>query len=292
MGVFSDRIAITPQERRSAVLRVIGTARSRLLMSLFRCDDFGVLDALVDALRRGVRVEVLMTDRARGGRKDRDRIETMLRDAGAALHRYGDPVVKYHAKYIVADDRALVASANWTHKCLERTCDFALITADRAAVRALAAVFAIDCQETALASDLAHERLIIGPENARQRLTTLLDGARRRIDIIDPKLTDPAMCAVLAERRRAGVRVTCIESDRLGDLAAHGKLVMVDDRIAVVGSLSLSPMQLSFRRELALTTADPVVIASLRRFLNTLTGSRRPRRQVPVAAARLRVSQL
>jgi phosphatidylserine/phosphatidylglycerophosphate/cardiolipin synthase-like enzyme len=267
-----DRIAIAPDERRAAVLEVIGTARSRLLLSLFRCDDFAVLDALVDAINRGVRVEVLITDRAKGGRKGRDQLETVLRDAGATIHRYGDPVVKYHAKYIVSDTRALVASANWTHKCLERTCDFALVTADPGVVRALAAVFAVDCSEEALAADVMHERLIMGPENARDRLTALLGSARASIDIVDPKLSDPATREQLAERGKAGVRVTCYDADRVGPFAAHGKLIVVDGRTAVVGSLSLSPVHLAFRREISLITTDPGVLTSLNGFLSTLPG--------------------
>jgi cardiolipin synthase len=278
MDAASDRIAITPAERRAAVIDVIGAARSRLLLSLFRCDDFEVLDALADALRRGVRVEVLMTDRAKGGRKGRDQLETVLGDAGATLHRYGDPVVKYHAKYIIADTCALVASANWTHKCMEQTCDFALVTTDLGVVRALTAVFAADCAREALASDLLHERVITGPENARERLTALLGGARRSIEIVDPKLTDPAMRQLLAERRRAGVRVVCHEGDRVGSLTAHGKLIVVDDRVAVIGSLSLSAIHLAFRRELALTTTDCGVIESLIDFLATLPGSGRQHR--------------
>jgi phosphatidylserine/phosphatidylglycerophosphate/cardiolipin synthase-like enzyme len=278
MDAASDRIAITPAERRAAVIDVIGAARSRLLLSLFRCDDFEVLDALADALRRGVRVEVLMTDRAKGGRKGRDQLETVLGDAGATLHRYGDPVVKYHAKYIIADTCALVASANWTHKCMERTCDFALVTTDLGVVRALTAVCAADCAREALASDLLHERVITGPENARERLTALLGGARRSIEIVDPKLTDPAMRQLLAERRRAGVRVVCHEGDRVGSLTAHGKLIVVDDRVAVIGSLSLSAIHLAFRRELALTTTDCGVIESLIDFLATLPGSGRQHR--------------
>jgi cardiolipin synthase len=292
MTSAADRVAIMPDDRRAAVLGILASARSRLLMSLFRCDDFAVLDALVDALRRGVRVEVLMTDRARGGRKDRDQLETVLSDAGATLHRYGDPVVKYHAKYIVADDSALVTSANWTHKCLERTCDFVVTTSDAGAVRALAAVFAIDCRDKALAADLLHERVIIGPENARERLTALLGSARRSIDIIDPKLSDPEMCRLLAECRRAGVRVTCHDGVRLGTLVAHGKLAMIDDRIAVVGSLSLSPMHLAFRRELALTTTDRRAIASLKRFLNTLPRPAARRRQVRAVPVRMRTGAI
>jgi cardiolipin synthase A/B len=272
MAAASDRIAITPEERRAAILEVIGSARSRLLLSLFRCDDFDILDALADALGRGVHVEVLMTERAKGGRKGRNQLEAVLRDAGATLHRYGDAVVKYHAKYVVADNRALVASGNWTRKCLERTCDFALVTSDCGVVRALAAVFAIDCADDALESDLMHERLIIGPENARERLTALLAGARHSIEIIDPKLTDPAMRELLAQQRTAGLRVTCHEGDRIGSHVAHGKLIVIDDRTAVIGSLSLCAMHLAFRRELALTTADSGVIESVRGFLDALEG--------------------
>jgi len=113
--VATDRIAITPEERRAAIIDVIASARSRLILSLFRCDDFDVLDALVAALARGVQIEALMTDRAKGGRKRLDQITKMLASSGARLSRYSDRVVKYHAKYIAADQRlALVGSANWT----------------------------------------------------------------------------------------------------------------------------------------------------------------------------------
>jgi hypothetical protein len=75
----------------------------------------------------------------------------------------------------------------------------------------------------------------------------------------------------------------------MGSLRAHGLVLVVDDRLAVVGSLSLSPMHLAFRRELALTTADPAVLTSLRGFLKTLSGSKRAGRQVSAAAFRQRM---
>lgn len=282
-----DRIAITPEERRAAVIDIIAAARSRLLLSLFRCDDFGVLDALVDALGRGVRVEVLMTDRAKGGRKRRDQLSTVLGDAGAVLHRYGDAVVKYHAKYIAADNHlALVGSANWTQKCLRDTCDFVLTTGDRTVVRALARLFAADTAGRPLETGALHDRLLIGPEDARERVGALLRSARQSIEIIDPKLTDTAMRRVLAERREAGVRVTCHEGARVGQLTAHGKLIVVDGRTAAVGSLSLSPIHLAFRRELAITTTDRQAVESLNRFLAGLRGTAeqpRPRRRVSVS---------
>lgn len=275
-----DRIAITSDQRRAAVIDIIAAAQSRLLLSLFRCDDSGVLDALVDAVSRGVRVEVLMTHRAKGGRKRRDLLATVLADAGATLHRYADPVAKYHAKYITADERlALVGSANWTRKCLNETCDFVLTTADAGVARALGRLFAADCSGAALERNATHERLLIGPEYARARLATLLSTARSSIDIVDPKLTDPEMRRLLDERRDAGVRITCHGERKVGGLAAHGKLLLIDRQVAVIGSLSLSALHLGFRRELALTTTDGAAVKSAHRFFTGLRSAVLPVRQ-------------
>jgi phosphatidylserine/phosphatidylglycerophosphate/cardiolipin synthase-like enzyme len=274
MATPPDRIAITSDERRAAVIDIIAAARSRLLLSLFRCDDADVLDALVDAVGRGVSVEVLMTHRARGGRKRLDLLATVLANAGAVLHRYGDAVVKYHAKYIAADERlALVGSANWTRKCLDETCDFVLTTADTGVVRALARLFASDCAGR-LDRDATHDRLLIGPEQARDRVASLLRSASSSIEIVDPKLTDPEMRGVLDERREAGVHVTCLGRRDVGGRTAHGKLILIDRRLAAIGSLSLSAVHLGFRRELAITTTEPAAVAAASGFFAALESAR------------------
>ena len=86
------------------LLRVIGGARRRLVLSLFRCDDFAVLDALAGALERGCDVEAILTKRAKGGKKRLQKLWEALEEMGAVVSWFADPVVKYHAKYLVADD--------------------------------------------------------------------------------------------------------------------------------------------------------------------------------------------
>ena len=74
-------------------------------------------------------VSVLVTPRAKGWTRRLGELWQVLEGMGADLHRYADPVVKYHAKYIVADDGpALVASLNFTRKCFTSTSDFLLLT--------------------------------------------------------------------------------------------------------------------------------------------------------------------
>jgi cardiolipin synthase len=127
----AERFVFTANRRASSVLRVIGGARERLVLSLFRCDDFRVLDAIEAALKRGVDVGVLVTPRAKGWTKRLEELWGVLESVGARLYRYADPVVKYHAKYLVADDGpALVASLNFTRRCFTSTSDFLLTTYD------------------------------------------------------------------------------------------------------------------------------------------------------------------
>jgi cardiolipin synthase A/B len=254
----SERIVFAPEEREDTVLRVIGAAKKRLVLSLFRCDDFKVLDALADALQRKVQVQILLTGRAKGAKKKLDRLWDLLASMGAKLYRYADPVVKYHAKYIVADDGpALIASLNFTQKCFKNTTDFLLTTDDPGVVRGLRNLFRMDSEAhgSALPARLS-PRLIIGPEFARRRFATLIEQARRSIRIVDPKLTDPAMLALLKAKRAAGLSVTVLGRGSVAGLVSHGKLILIDEETAVIGSLALSALSLDFRREVAIVIKD------------------------------------
>ena len=64
-----DRLVVSAEERLPALLDIIRQARTRITLSLFRCNDEAVFDALKAATNRGVAVEVLVTSRAKGGKK-------------------------------------------------------------------------------------------------------------------------------------------------------------------------------------------------------------------------------
>src|SRR5207342_444954 len=104
-----------------------------------------------------------------------------LRRTGARVSIYSDPVVKYHAKYLVADDGpAVVASLNFTRKCFTRTLDALVVTWDPEVVSGLQQVMAADREGGTLPASLT-TRLIVGPERARAQFTGLLSGARTSI---------------------------------------------------------------------------------------------------------------
>jgi phosphatidylserine/phosphatidylglycerophosphate/cardiolipin synthase-like enzyme len=267
-----ERVYIEPAERRQAMLDMIATARERLVLSLFRCNDYGILDAIAAALERGVKVEAILTKRAKGGRKNLKKLWEALGDMGAVVHWYADPVVKYHAKYVVADGRrAMIATLNPTKKCFARTLDFVFITEDEKLVRSVSTLFALDAAgERILPRHRLSERLLIGPDGARPRMQALIASARRSVKLIDHKLADPDMVALLREQRSAGVDVSVIGRKTVGPLAPHGKLLIIDEARAVLGSMALSALSLDFRREVSVTVEDPAIVSLLSQYFRDL----------------------
>jgi phosphatidylserine/phosphatidylglycerophosphate/cardiolipin synthase-like enzyme len=265
-----DRVVTAVADRRTTILETIRGARRRLSLSLFRCDDDEIFTEIARAVSRGVDVEVLTTARAKGGRKRLKKLWTALGETGATVHAYADPVVKYHAKYLVADDGpALVASLNFTRKCFTRTLDALVITYDPDVVSGLRQLMIADRDGNPLPESLS-PRLIVGPERSRRQLFSIIEGAESRIRLIDAKVSDPAVATLIQARRESGVDVEIIGSKRLGDLKSHGKIMLVDNRIAVVGSLALAALSLDFRREVAIIVDDPAAVADVSQLFETI----------------------
>jgi phosphatidylserine/phosphatidylglycerophosphate/cardiolipin synthase-like enzyme len=268
----SDRVIATPSKAHEAVLDVIRRARRQLTLSLFRCNDEAVIVEIARAVDRGVHVDVLVTSRSKGKKKLR-RLWEALESTGAAIHLYTDPVVKYHAKYLVADDGpAIVASLNLTRKCFTNTIDALVVTRDPAVIDGLRRLQAADTAGVPIPSDLP-DRLIVGPERARLQLTALIEGAQSSIRLIDAKLSDPALTKLLEARRREGLVVDVYTAKQLNGRRSHGKLMLIDDSTAVIGSLALAAISLDFRREVALIVRDATAVSTIARLFAAVAAS-------------------
>lgn len=265
-----DRVVTAVADRRTTILETIRGTKRRLWLSLFRCNDDEIFAEISRAVSRGVAVEVLTTTRAKGGRKRLRKLWKALGETGATVHAYADPVVKYHAKYLIADDGpALVATLNFTRKCFARTWDALVLTYDPDVVSGLRHLMAADRDGRPLPEPLS-PRLIVGPERARRQLLSIIEGAQSRIRLIDAKISDPEVAVLINARRESGVSVEIIGSKRLGDLKSHGKIMLIDNRIAVLGSLALAALSLDFRREVAIIVDDPVAVADVNQLFETI----------------------
>jgi len=173
--------------------------------------------------------------------------------------------VKYHAKYLVADEKtAIVTTLNPTRKCFSRTWDAVLITQDPSVVRGLLTLFRADAADQPLSSRRPiSRRLIIGPERSRAEIRALIAGARKSIRILDHKLSDPDLVGLLRERRNEGIIVSVIGRHPMGPIEPHGKMMIIDEDRAILGSTALSTLSLDFRREVSVVIHEPALVKQL-----------------------------
>lgn len=265
VGSAKEKLILEPAERKAALLGVIAAAKRRLILSLFRCDDFSILDALAAALERGCEVEAVLTKRAKGGKKRLKKLWGALEEMGAVVTRYADPVVKYHAKYLVADDAtAVITTLNPTRKCFTRTWDAVLITQDPSVVKGLLTLFKADAAGVPLPPRRPlGRRLIVGPERSRAEIRGLIESAKHSVRILDHKLSDPDVVALLRERRSDGITVSVLGKHPMGSVMPHGKMMIIDEARAVLGSTALSTLSLDFRREVSVVIHEPGLVKQL-----------------------------
>src|SRR5213593_453637 len=229
-----DRLIVSVDHRRDAVLDVIRRAQRRITLSLFRCNDDGVFAELAAASRRGVVVEALVTSRAKGGKRKLAKLWSTLEQTGALVKPYTDPVVKYHAKYLVADDGpALVTSLNFTKKCFESTRDFLVFSEDPEVVTGLKMLLEHDCHTPTAPLCGITDRLIVAPDHARRRVTERFRYAQTSIGILDHRVTDPEILALLREKQSNGVSVKVIGDVCIDGLVAHGRMILIDGVTAI-----------------------------------------------------------
>ena len=117
-----------------ALLSLIASARSSLLVENEEMDAPAITSALEAAARRGVSVTVIMTDDSEWSSDFSD-----LEAAGVHVRTYSEDAALYiHAKAIVADgNRAFVGSENFSDASLDYNRELGIITSDAAIVSVL-----------------------------------------------------------------------------------------------------------------------------------------------------------
>ena len=135
----------SPSQSQPALLSLINSATSSLLIENEEMADKSVTAALVSAARRGVRVVVVMTDQT-----DWHSAFAALVAVHAVVHVYAaDASLYIHAKVVVADagtprQRAFVGSENFSNASLNANRELGIETADPGVVSGLTATLNSD----------------------------------------------------------------------------------------------------------------------------------------------------
>lgn len=265
------KIIVQPDAGVVPVVQAIRKAKKTIDVCIFRFDIDEIERALAAAVQRGVRVRALIAHTNRGGEARLRKLELRLLAAGLTVSRTADDLLRYHAKYMVADDTLHLFGFNFTKSDILKSRSFAVATRDRKAVAEALKLFEADCTRQTYKPSPSH--LVVSPETARATLTTFIKKARRELAIYDTKVHDPAMVKLLKELAAKGVKIRVIGSVKKADasieirplrvMRLHVRTIVRDGTSAFVGSQSLKKEELDARREVGVLVNNPAVTRKL-----------------------------
>jgi cardiolipin synthase len=265
------KLLIQPGDGVTPLIKAIAHAKSCVEIVIFRFDQREVEHALAAAVSRGVSVHALIAHTNHAGGESLRKLEMRLLGAGITVARTADDLVRYHGKMMLVDRRELFLLAfNLTRQDIDRSRSFGLITRSRDLVRDAARLFDADVKRRLY--EAGSEKLIVSPVNARKQLGAFLQGAKKRLWIYDPEVSDAAMVRILEERAKAGVEVRIIgkllgksshiEVQKLA-MRLHTRTILRDSKAVFVGSQSLRELELDSRREVGVIVQDAKVVSRL-----------------------------
>ena len=271
------QLIIQPEAGVMPIVKAIRSARKRIDVFIFRVDRDEIEKALVQAVQRGVTVRALIAHTNRGGEARLRKLEQRLLASGVLVSRTADDLVRYHAKYMIADSVLHLFGFNFTRIDIDKSRSFAISTRDLKAVQEATKLFESDVLRQPYTPGKSN--LVISPDNARAMLTSFIRGARRELVIYDAKVQDPGMIKLLKERAARGVAVRVlgkvkgkegnIDARGLATMRLHVRAIVRDGTRAFVGSQSLRKLELDGRREVGLIISNPTVARKLLQVFET-----------------------
>ena len=270
------KLIIQPEAGVVPVVQAIKTAKKTIDIFIFRFDRDEVEKALAAAVQRGVQVRALIAHTNRGGESRLRKLEQRLLAAGVLVSRSADDLLRYHAKFMVADSVLYLFGFNFTKLDIDRSRSFAISTRDARTVAEASKLFESDVTRQAYSPGKSH--LVVSPENARAMLTAFISGAKRELAIYDAKVQDPSIIKLLRERAAKGVKVRVIGNmkgkdpgieERRPSIRLHVRAIVRDGTQAFVGSQSLRKDELENRREVGLIVNNPGVAAKIMQVFET-----------------------
>jgi cardiolipin synthase A/B len=262
------RLITQPDDGVAPLLKAIKSARKSIDIVIFRFDLDAIESELTAAVERGVAVRALIAHTNRGGASKLRKLESRLLKAGVTLSRTADDMVRYHGKLLVIDrNQAFVLGFNYTRQDIEKSRSFGLETGNPEIVRDILKVVDADHDRTKPA--IKSTRVVVSPENARERLTAFIKRARKELLIYDLGVSDDSMIALLKARAEAGVKIRILGGVEkkwaeevpwrvraFTGMKLHVRCIIRDREAAFVGSQSLRKLELDQRREVGLITKD------------------------------------
>jgi phosphatidylserine/phosphatidylglycerophosphate/cardiolipin synthase-like enzyme len=295
----SVTLMVLPDDGAGGLLDAVAGARRRVWMEMYLLTDDRAVGALQTARAAGADVRVLLEPKPYGEETANQPAFATLARTGIDVRWFLVPEGLVHAKVVLVDDAAWISTANLTSAGLDRNREMMAVDDDPVDVQRVESMWEADAIgwsgagmpgmiRSAKDTNEAREiRVIASPEDARARLTAVVDGATSTIELEVEEISDGDFMARLIAARARGVAVSVVvpaggdrsasttaATTRLGgagvDVRAtggphlHAKALAADGRIAYLGSVNFTRASFDDNREVGLLLEDPPLVARIR----------------------------
>jgi cardiolipin synthase len=287
---MSHVLIVLPDDTSSPIIDAINAAKQALNIRMFLFTDRALLDAVAAAKHRGVNVRVVLNPARRTGEAENEETREGLVAAGIEVRDSNPAFDLTHQKSMVVDNKiGLVESFNWEPRDLTVTRDYALVTTRADEVAEMVRCFDADWEHGEFTPH-PDSRLIWCPNNGRQRIARFIDQTEHTLWVQNERYQDTVIIERLVRAARRGVKVHVlarpphtlkaakliegvgglrilqdvgVKVHTLKHLKLHAKMLLADDKRAIIGSINLAPGSFDARRELAIETDDRHVVKRL-----------------------------
>lgn len=264
-------VIIQPRDGITPLLDGINQATESVEIVIYRLDLLEIELALVEAAARGLRVHALITYTNKEDLPEIKKLEKRLTERKVTVTRTAEDLIRYHSKVMIIDRRKLyLLTFNFTFLDIHHSRSFGVIAEDPHLVAEAVQLFSADV--AGKTHKAGSKYFVISPNNARQKLSEFILGARKQLLIYDGKLNDSQILKLLANRARAGVeikvigqmgkKVKGIDVRPMPLIRLHAQAIIRDGKEVFFGSQSLRKPELDHRREVGLITKNLKAVKS------------------------------
>ncbi len=286
-------VIVFPDDTVTVIINAIDAAKKSLRIKMFLFSDPGLINAVIQAKHRGVKVKVMLNPARRNGEEENEDTRKILEDAGIEVKDSNPLFGLTHEKSMVVDDNiAFIKSLNWETKNLTETRDYAIITAHKHEVDEVILCFEADWHRK-LFEPGENAHLIWCSYNGRERIAHFIDEAKHTLFVQNERFQDLVIIERIIRAAARGVKVHVmvrpphtlkkeklvegvgglrimddvgIKIHKLQHLKLHGKMLLADGCRAIVGSINLAPGSFDDRRELAIQVNDTDIVERLQKI--------------------------
>ncbi len=293
-GIQGMQVFVEPDDGEQVITNAIRSAQKSIWLEIYILSDRNVIRTLEEASNRGLDVRVMLEPHPFGGGPSPSKTMDALAAAGIKTQPTSTSFPLTHEKGMILDGTTVyIMTSNFSRSALGgssgssgyRNREYGIIDTHPQDVQAIAAIFLADWNHST--AQFNDPNLVVSPINSRIDFTTLINSAHSTLLIEAEEMNDSDIEQALANAAQHGVQVEVIlpaaqgasgDSNSQGiaaikqggvqvredpQLYMHAKIIIVDGRIAFVGSENISTQSLDQNRELGIIISDSSVLNKL-----------------------------